>query len=97
MEEYDLDDLLEKLSDDPCEFNLQLAFKCLLKEVMHLRTYIYYLHELIPMKFRKVSPGFNENPFFSLHDIKGNPKLYEEAKQRMALFLEIPRTDEKQS
>lgn len=91
---YSLNELiscLEQIRDDgEGLLNFPKAFYCLAKEIEKLSDYQTFLHELIPLKYKKFFFKEGENPFFSLMDFKAHEskQAFEDAKKRMKTLLE---------
>lgn len=66
-------------------------------QVHEMETYIKYLHDLIPMKYKKIHPKDGENPFFSKSDFKYTPEEGAAAKLRMEELLRRPEQAPSQS
>lgn len=89
----DLFELENYLKDKPDEIDIKTALKCIVRELYKLQDYHDFMHNLIPLKFKKAFPKPYENPFFTLHEIKCSPELLKEAKDRMNKFLEKSKED----
>lgn len=84
------DDFYKEFLEDNEILNEEDKFKEIFKQIYEIRIYLEYLHDLIPLKYNKAYPKAGENPFFSMNMFKlpEDPKEYEDAKIRMANFLE---------
>lgn len=86
---YNLDGLIDILEE--CReqnsgiINWPKACYCLCLEIRKLKEYQEYLHQLVPMKYKKIMPSEGENPFFSTNQFKipENKQELERAKKRM--------------
>lgn len=61
----------------------------LIKRIEALEQYISYLHEIIPLKYKKAFPEKGENPFFSTGAFKlpeDSQELAESKKRMLSLF-----------
>jgi hypothetical protein len=64
MEYEDIDELLSDIDDCPEDICLFEAIRCLAREIGAIRRYQQFLHDSIPMKYKKDYPKEGENPFF---------------------------------
>ncbi len=58
------------------------------REISRISEYQTFLHEIIPLKFKKHHPSQDENPYYTLEEVRNNSDLFQAAKERMKNFLE---------
>jgi len=68
--------------------NVEDSIKQLSKQIYEMTTYLEFLHDLIPLKYKRTFPSPGENPFFAINTFKipDDPKEYQEAKRKMENF-----------
>jgi hypothetical protein len=70
MRQYNMDSLEDILESDLSKFDLITAFMTVVRDLIELKKYKKFAHELIPKQYKKFAPKEGENPFFSSSDIK---------------------------
>ena len=68
--------------------DIETRMKRMFIELRELTFYLHYIHELIPLKYKKINPGNGECPFFSARDFKyPDAEEIERCKKNMAECL----------